>query len=158
MRGVHHGILNAICEIRSGRDHPPRSSLHNHKEGVMKAKSMLTMGFLSMMVASGVMKVPDSFASEAQRANVIERIGAGGSTYSYSQPMPVQPGDPKVAEMERMKVDVIEDRVGAGGSTYSYSRPMPVQPGDSTVAETEQREVDVIEDRIGAGGSIYSSS
>ena len=32
----------------------------------MNAKKMFTMGFLSMMVASGVVKVPDSFASEAQ--------------------------------------------------------------------------------------------
>ena len=124
----------------------------------MNAKSMFTMGFLSMMVVSGVMKVPDSFASEPQRANVIERIGAGGSTYSYSQPMPFQPGDSKVTEMERREVDVIEDRIGAGGSTYSYSRPMPFQPDDSKVTETERREVDVIEDRIGAGGSMYSSS
>ena len=51
----------------------------------MNAKTMLTMGVLSMMVASGVVKVPDSFASEAQRVDVIERIGAGGSTYSSSQ-------------------------------------------------------------------------
>ena len=122
----------------------------------MSAKKMLTMGFLSMMVASGVVKVPDSFASEAQRVDVIERIGAGGSTYSSSQPMPVQPGDSHVAGTERRKVDVIE-RIGAGGSTYSSSQPMPVQPGDSHVAGTERRKVDVIE-RIGAGGSTYSSS
>ena len=87
----------------------------------MNAKSMFTMGFLSMMVVSGVMKVPDSFASEAQQANVIERIGAGGSTYSYSRPMPFQPGDSNVAEMDRREVDVIEDRIGAGGSIYSSS-------------------------------------
>ena len=122
----------------------------------MSAKTMFTMGFLSMMVASGVAQVPDSFASEAQRADVIERIGAGGSTYSSSRPMPFQPGDSNVAGMERGKVDVIE-RVGAGGSTYSSIQPMLFQPGDSNVAGMERRKVDVIE-RIGAGGSIYSSS
>jgi hypothetical protein len=122
----------------------------------MSAKKIFTMGFLSMMVASGVVKVPDSFASEAQRVDVIERIGAGGSTYSSSQPMTIQPGDSNVAGTERRKVDVIE-RIGAGGSTYSSSQPMPVQPGDSNVAGTERRKVDVIE-RIGAGGSTYSSS
>ena len=94
----------------------------------MSAKKMFTMGFLSMMVASGVVKVPYSFASEAQRVDVIERIGAGGSTYSSSRPMPAQPGD-SVAGTERRKVDVSE-RIGAGGSTYSSSRPMPAQPGD----------------------------
>ena len=122
----------------------------------MSTKKMFTMGFLSMMVASGVVKVSDSFAFEAQRADVIERIGAGGSTYSSSQPMPVQSGDSHVTGTERRKLDVIE-RIGVGGSTYSSSLPMPVQPGDSHVAGTERRKVDVIE-RIGAGGSIYSSS
>jgi hypothetical protein len=122
----------------------------------MSAKTMFTMGLLSMMVASGVAQVPDSFAFEAQRADVIERIGAGGSTYSSSQPMPVQPGDSHVAGMEQRKADV-SDRIGAGGSTYSSSQPVPFQPGDSNVAGMERRKVDVIE-RIGAGGSIYSSS
>ncbi|TKB67145.1 MAG: hypothetical protein E8D47_04990 [Nitrospira sp.] len=97
-----------------------------------------------------------SFASEAQRADVIERIGAGGSTYSSSQSMPFQPGDSHVAGMERGMVAVIE-RIGAGGSTYSSSQPMPFQPGDSHVAGMEWGKVDVIE-RIGAGGSTYSSS
>ncbi len=119
----------------------------------MSAKKMFTMGFLSMMVASGVVKVPDSFATEAQRVEVIERIGAGGSKYSSSRPMPVQPGD-SVAGTEQRKVEVIE-RIGAGGSTYSSNQPMLVQPGDS-VAGTERRKVEVIE-RIGAGGSTYSS-
>ena len=89
----------------------------------MSAKKMFTMGFLSMMVASGVVKVPDSFASEAQRVDVIERLGAGGSTYSSSQPMPFQPGDSSVAGRERRKVDVIK-RIGMGGSTYSSNQPM----------------------------------
>ncbi|MDH5739413.1 MAG: hypothetical protein OEY77_03715 [Nitrospira sp.] len=121
----------------------------------MSTKKMFVMGFLSMMVASGVVQVSDSVASEAQRVDVIERIGAGGSTYSSSRSMPVQPGDAHVAGIERRRVDVIA-RIGAGGSTYSFSRPILVQPGDS-VAGTEQRKVDVIE-RIGAGGSTYSFS
>jgi hypothetical protein len=102
----------------------------NHKEGVMSAKKMFTVGFLSMMVASGVVKVPDSFASDAQRVEVIERIGAGGSAYSSSRPMPVQLGDSHVAGTERGEVDVIE-RIGAGGSTYSSSQPtMLARAGD----------------------------
>ena len=95
----------------------------------MSAKKMFVMGFLSMMVASGVVKVPDSFASEAQRVDAIERIGAGGSTYSSSRSMPSQPGDSNVAGTERRKVDVIE-RIGAGGSTYSSSQPMLTRAGD----------------------------
>ena len=68
----------------------------------MSAKKMFTMGFLSMMVASGVVKVPYSFASEAQRVDVSERIGAGGSTYPSKQPMLAREGD---------------------GAPYSYSQP-----------------------------------
>ena len=83
----------------------------------MTAREIFAMGFLSMMVASGVVKVPDSFASEARRVVVIERVGAGGSIYSSSQSMPSQPGDSNVAGAERRKVVVIE-RIGAGGSTY----------------------------------------
>ena len=96
----------------------------------MSVKKMFTMGALSMMVASGVVKVPDSFASEAQRVDGIERIGAGGSAYSSSQPMPAQPGD-SVAETERRKVDVSE-RIGAGGSTYSSRQPRLARAGDGT--------------------------
>jgi hypothetical protein len=95
------------------------------------------MGFLSMMVASGVVKVPDSFASEAQRVDAIERIGAGGSTYSASQPMPVQPGDSHVAGTERRKVDAIE-RIGAGGSSYSFSQPMLARTGDGATYSSSQ--------------------
>ena len=101
------------------------------------AKKMFTMGFLSMMVASGVVKVPDNFASEAQRADAIERIGAGGSTYSSSQPMAVQPGDAHVAGTEQRKVDVIE-RIGAGGSAYSSSQPMLARTGDGTTYSSGQ--------------------
>jgi hypothetical protein len=125
----------------------------------MSTKMMFTMGVLSMMMASGVVKVPDSFASEAQRVDVIEeRIGAGGSTYASSRPMPVQTDDSDVVGTERRNVHVIEERIGVGGSTYASSRPMPVQPDDSDVAGTERRNVHVIEERIGAGGSTYASS
>lgn len=103
----------------------------------MNAKKMFTMGFLSMMVASGVVKVPDNFASEAQRADAIERIGAGGSTYSSSQPMAVQPGDAHVAGTKQRKVDVIE-RIGAGGSAYSSSQPMLARTGDGATYSSSQ--------------------
>ena len=103
----------------------------------MSTKTMFTMGFLSMMVASGVVKVPDSFAIEAQRVEAIERIGAGGSTYSSSQPMPVQSGDSHVAGTERRKVDVIE-RIGAGGSIYSSSQPLHARAGDRATDSDSQ--------------------
>ena len=102
----------------------------------MSTKKMFAVGVLSMMVASGVVKVPDSFASEAQRVEVIKRIGAGGSTYSSSQPMPVQPGD-SVAGTERRTVDVIE-RIGAGGSIYSSSQSTLARANDGTTYSSSQ--------------------
>jgi hypothetical protein len=103
----------------------------------MSTKGMFTVGFLSMMVASGVVQVSDSFASEAQRVDVIERIGAGGSTYSSSRSMSVKPGDSHVAGIEQRRVDVIE-RIGAGGSTYSFSQPMLARPGDGATSAYSQ--------------------
>ena len=102
----------------------------------MSTKNVFMMGVLSMMVASGVVKASDSFASEAQGVDVIERIGAGGSTYSSSRPMPAQPGD-SVVGTERRKVDVIE-RIGAGGSTYSTRQPTLAGAGDEATNSYSQ--------------------
>lgn len=100
----------------------------------MSTKTMFTMGFVSMLVVSGVVTGPDTFAAEAQPMAVIERIGAGGSTYSFSQPTPVQSGD-SVAGTERRTVAVIE-RIGAGGSIYSFSQPLHARAGDGTTDAT----------------------
>lgn len=52
----------------------------------MRVKSIVTVGFLSMVVATGVASASEDVASEAHRVNVIERIGAGGSAYFSNQP------------------------------------------------------------------------
>lgn len=88
----------------------------------MRVKNMLAVGFLLMTAATGVVTTSDSFASDVQRADVIERVGHGGSTYSSSQSKSVQVGDCHVMGEEGRKEDVIE-RIGAGGAIYSYSRP-----------------------------------
>jgi hypothetical protein len=41
----------------------------------MRVKSMVTVGFLSIVVATGVASAPDDVASETQRVNSIERMG-----------------------------------------------------------------------------------
>lgn len=115
----------------------------------MRVESMLAVGFLLMTAATGVVTTSDSFASDAQRADVIERMGHGGSTYSSSQP-------DGAGTCNGTGVSVIE-RVGHGGSTYSFSQSKSVQVGDCHVMGEEGRKVDVIE-RIGAGGAIYSYS
>lgn len=88
----------------------------------MRVKRLSAVGFLLMAAATGVVTTSDSFASDVQRVDVIERMGQGGSTYPSNQSKSVQAGDCHVVGEERRKVDVIE-RIGAGGSTYSYSRP-----------------------------------
>jgi hypothetical protein len=62
IRSVNHGMLNSIYEIWRKWDHPQRSSLYNHKEGLMRAKSVFTMGFLSMIAAVGLFGASNGFA------------------------------------------------------------------------------------------------
>lgn len=90
----------------------------------MRTQMILAVGFFSMIVASGVVKATDGFASEGQRMNVFERIGTGGSVYTHytqSQPVPVQSSEAAVAGTKQRKVDVIE-RIGTGGSLYASSQ------------------------------------
>lgn len=87
----------------------------------MRAQSILAVGFLSMMVASGVVKATDGFASEAQRTDLFERIGAGGAMYAPSQSAPTQSGESVAPGVKEGKVDVIT-RIGAGGSLYASSQ------------------------------------
>lgn len=87
----------------------------------MRAQIILAVGFLSMSVASDVVKANDGFASEAQRTDPFERIGAGGAIYTPSQAVPVSSEEVVAPEARQGKVDVIT-RIGAGGSTYSSSR------------------------------------
>lgn len=111
---------------------------------------------VSYVVVGGWMSASTSVASDVDRVDVIERIGAGGSTHSYSQPPFVQASDCNVAGTRGTKVEVIK-RIGAGGSTYSYSQPPSVQASDCNVVGTRGTKEEVIM-RIGAGGSTYSYS
>ncbi|NJL16919.1 MAG: hypothetical protein HC938_06670 [Nitrospira sp.] len=98
----------------------------------MRVKNIVTVGFLSMVVASGVANASDGVATENQRVNVIERIGAGGSAYSSNQPDNV--GMCPVTGMN------VTERIGHGGSTYSFSRSKSVQAGDChTMGQAEKR-------------------
>ena len=115
----------------------------------MRVKSMLAVGFLSMIVATGVVTTSDSFASAVQRVDVMERIGHGGSTHSSSQP-------DRAGTCHGTGLTIVE-RIGHGGSTYTSSQSKSDQVGDCHVMGEEGRKVVVME-RIGAGGSTYSHS
>ncbi|MDK2741638.1 MAG: hypothetical protein H8K03_13025 [Nitrospira sp.] len=78
----------------------------------MSIKSILTVGLMSMMIATGVITVSDSFASDAYRVDVIDALHAT-----------VAQEDSVKAGVEWTRVDVIE-RIGSQGVAYPYSRPM----------------------------------
>ena len=113
----------------------------------MSVKSLVTVGYLSLVVTAGVANASDGAASEAQRVNISERIGVGGSAYSSSQP-------DGTGTYSSTGVNITE-RMGHGGSTYSSSQP--VGRVMCREARADRRKVDVSE-RVGHGGSIYPIS
>lgn len=114
----------------------------------MRVKSMLAIGFMSVVVATGVASASDDAVFDAQRVNVAERIGAGGAAYSLSQP--------DGAGSCSLTGANVTERIGHGGSTYSISQSKSVQEGDCHAVGKEEERVERIE-RIGAGGSTYFS-
>jgi hypothetical protein len=71
-----NGARLAFCVNQSSRDNPQRNSLHNHKEGVMSAKSVFKMGFLSMIAATGLFVASNGFATEAHTTSQSEGVKA----------------------------------------------------------------------------------
>lgn len=104
---------------------------------IMNAKTMLRMGFLSMMVATGIVNTSGSFVLDVSRADVIERIGQAGSIYPSNTAML---GDCFVPEKERLSMGSVK-RIGHGGSTY-YTRF-----GQARDCNENGRMVDVIRTR-----------
>jgi len=80
----------------------------------MSAKSVLRMGFLSMIVATGLFGAAEGFAADSRRADVIGTIEETVVQLD-SQFKPVKG--------EFMRVDFI-DRIGSEGPVYGYAKPM----------------------------------
>lgn len=116
----------------------------------MNVKAMLIAGFLSIVVETGVVNVPESGASEPKGVGSAARIGHGGSIYGSSLLDGAMECNSR--GKERRNVDIIE-RIGHGGSTYSFSRPPSIQPAG---CNGERSRADIAK-RIGHGGSIYTS-
>ena len=55
---------------------PQRSSLHNHKERVMSAKSVFKMGFLSMIAVTGLFGASNGFAADGHTTSNFEGVTA----------------------------------------------------------------------------------
>jgi hypothetical protein len=65
----------------SSEEHPV------YKEAITRMKSILTIGFLSMLAAPGFVITSDSLAAHPDRVDVIDSIGKGGPSYPYNRPM-----------------------------------------------------------------------
>ena len=78
----------------------------------MRVKSMLTVGFLSMMAATAVVNVSDSFAAGTYRVDNF------GTLYER-----VAQSDSVKAGGNLTRVDVIGS-IGSEGSRYPYIKPM----------------------------------
>lgn len=77
----------------------------------MTTKSTLTIGFLAMVAASGVVSATDSFALDAPRADFIETLN-----HKVAQLDSNKDGD------QHMRVDVIGS-IGSKGPAYPYTKP-----------------------------------
>jgi hypothetical protein len=78
----------------------------------MRVKSMLTVGFLSIMAATGVVNASDDVAAGVHRVDVIE-----------SPQETITQEDSVKAGSQQRRVDVIE-RIESGGPVYPYTKPM----------------------------------
>lgn len=79
----------------------------------MKTKSILTIGFLSMLAAAGLVTTNDSFAAHPGRVDVI------GTMHDKT----TQHDSAKTTERQSMRVDVV-DSIAHGGPSYPYMKPM----------------------------------
>ena len=84
-----------------------------YEEVIMRMKSILTIGFLSMLATTGVMITTDSFAAHPGRVDVIGNLH--GKT--------TQQDSAKTTESPSMRVDVV-DTIAHGGPSYPYIKPM----------------------------------
>lgn len=77
----------------------------------MRVTSLLTVGFLTLVAATGVVHVSDSFATDARRVDVVGTLNEK-----------VAQLDSKAAGGDGMRVDVI-GHVGSEGPAYPYTKP-----------------------------------
>lgn len=78
----------------------------------MRGKGMVIVGFLTVMAGTGATTVPESFASDAHRMDVIDALHE-----TVAQVDSVKVGS------ERMRVDVIES-LESEGPGYPYTKPI----------------------------------
>jgi hypothetical protein len=103
-------IIKAQLHLHSSaRNHLQR--IANHKEDVMRGKSMLVVACVAVMAVTGVVSVSESFAAVSR----VDVIGDLRETVAQSDSMK--------AQGERVRVDVIES-VGSEGTVYPYIKPI----------------------------------
>ena len=115
----------------------------------MGTKIALAMSFLSIIATTSVVHTSNTFADHGQPAAATERIGHGGSTYSFYTHDGA--AECQFTEDKVSRADVSE-RIGHGGSIYSFTRLTPSELRD---CHSGSQRVTVME-RVGHGGSLYS--
>jgi len=122
----------------------------------MSSRAMVAIGFVSMVIATGVVGVSWSVASDTNEVDVVksawasnERIGQGGSTYQSNA---VRTGDCTSSGEAEGTADVVK-RIGHGGSHYQGKS---AHTGPCNFAGEAGGQVDVVE-HIGQGESQYSN-
>jgi hypothetical protein len=92
----------------------------NYKEDIMRAHTLLTVGFFALVAAFTLVSASNSFAAEAQRVDVIDKL-----------PAEAQWDSAKTDEAKVQRVDVI-DHVNGGPVYPSTTGAMRVDVIDST--------------------------
>jgi hypothetical protein len=90
-----------------------RENVPINEEVIMRMKTILTIGFLSMLATTGVMITTDSFAAHPGRVDVIGNLDDKTTQRDSAKP----------PESPSMRVDVV-DTITHGGPSYTYIKPM----------------------------------
>lgn len=90
-----------------------RENIPVYKKAIMRMKSVLIIGFLSMLAATGVVITSDSLAAHPDRVDITGTLHAKVT----------QQDSGKATEKLSMRVDVI-DSIGNRGPSYPHIKPM----------------------------------
>jgi hypothetical protein len=90
-----------------------RENVPIYEEAIMRMKSILTIGFLSMLATTGFVITTDSFAAHPGRVDVIGNLHEKTTQHDSA----------RITEGPSMRVYVV-DSIAHGGPSYPYKKPI----------------------------------
>ncbi len=112
----------------------------------MKVRSLVALGYMSVMAAIGLGTAPGSVAAETNHTGLVEeRVGHGGSIYYSNQTTAMRSNSCAAAQG-----DLVEERIGHGGSILRSKAT-----GDCALLAEDRTKGPLVEERVGHGGSVY---